>query len=146
MIRLQVMTCFPTSADEAMHLALAVEAAQQHSQAILNKQSGLSLSHNQVTPQMVPMYLHTSGVAPMDLDAIHLRRQESNWCSSGHGGNNNWRGQNKIRIGNNDDKECYNCSGVGHIAHFCLSPHCQGRSNNQTQGRSYQGKGQVRWD
>ena len=81
----------------------------------------------------------------MDLDAIRPRRQESNWRSSGRVVNN-WRSQNNFRGDNNDDKECYNCSGVGHIARFCSSPRRQGRSNNQTQGRSYQGKGQTRRD
>ena len=134
------MTRFPTSTDEAMRLALAIEAAQQHSQVILAKNNNHPLfpqqQHYQHQP-ITPAYLRSTGVASIDLDAICLRRQELNWHSSGHGGNNNWHGQNKIRVSNNDDKECYNCDGVTYIAHFCSSPRRQGRSNNQTQGWSY---------
>ena len=65
-IRLQVMTRFPVTPDAAMNLALAVEAAQQRSQAILGETPCFQL----IQPQITPEYLHTSNVAPMDLDAI----------------------------------------------------------------------------
>ncbi|KAG2212446.1 hypothetical protein INT45_003620, partial [Circinella minor] len=110
-IHLQVMTRFPTSTDEAMRLALAVEAAQQHSQNILAEQHGFSPSHpQQASPQLVPEYLRTSGVAAMDL----------NWRSSGRAQYNvqpdNFRGAKGV------NKECYNCGGIGHISRFWKRP------------------------
>ncbi|KAG2202586.1 hypothetical protein INT45_004628 [Circinella minor] len=81
-------------------------------------------------PQAAPEYLRTSGVAPMDLDAIHSKRL-AQWRSSGRGGVN-WR-QNNYRSNNEDDKQCYNCGGFGHIARTCSSPrrNNHGRQNNQ---------------
>ena len=140
-IRLQVMTRFPTSTDEAMRLALTVEAAQQQSQAILQGSSHIPSSfHTQVQPQLTPEYLRTSGVAPMDLDAIRSRGPDQ-WRSAGRGGST-WRQQDNRRT-NNFDKECYNCGGMGHISRFCSSPRRTNNGRFPNQGR--QGNQQSRW-
>ena len=137
-IRLQVLTRFPKSADEAMHLALTVEAAQQQSQAILQ---GPSSYQTQVQPHLAPEYLRTSGVAPMDLDAIRSRGP-GQWRSAGRSGSN-WHQQDNQR-NNNFDKECYNCGGMGHISRFCSSPRRTNASRSSNQGR--QGNQQSRWN
>ena len=145
-IRLQVMTRFPDTPDVAMNLALAVEAAQQRSQTILGDGSRFhqqSQHPQHVHSQLAPEYLRTSGVAPMDLDAIQSRGP-GQWRSSGHGGSN-WRSQGNRRNSNDHEKQCYNCSGFGHLARFCSSPRrqqSQGRQGNQS--RWNQGKGQAR--
>ncbi|KAG2215256.1 hypothetical protein INT45_012706, partial [Circinella minor] len=95
-IRLQVMTRFPKTPNVAMNLALAVEAAQQHSQTIVGDGSRFHQQpqHTQhVHSQLAPEYLRTSGVAPMDLNAIQSRGP-GQWRLSGHGGSN-WRSQGK---------------------------------------------------
>ncbi|KAG2216037.1 hypothetical protein INT45_007158 [Circinella minor] len=110
-IHLQVMTRFPTSADEAMRLALANILAEQH---------GFSPSHpQQASPQLVPEYLRTSGVAAMDLDVIRSRGPRQ-WRSSG-------RAQYNVQLDNfhsakGENKECYNCGGIGHISRFWKRP------------------------
>ena len=150
-IRLQVMTRFPVTTDDAMRLALAVEAAHQRSQAILGNQPDLSFQkHTQVQPQFTPEYLRTSDVAPMDLDAIRTRRSDQ-WRSAGRGGSN-WRRQD-IRSNNDYNKECYNCGGMGHISRFCPSSRRTYNSRSPNQGRQgnqqnhwNQGKGQARQD
>ena len=145
-IRLQVMTRFPTSTDEAMRLALAVEAAQQHSQNILAEQHGFSPSHSQqAPPQLVPEYLRTSGVAAMDLDVIRSRGPRQ-WRSSGRAHYNvqpdNFRGAK------GENKECYNCGGIGHISRFCPSPRHRNPSRSFNQGRQHgrQGNSQFNWN
>ena len=72
----------------------------------------------------------------MDLDAI-CSRGPGQWRSSGHSGSS-WRQDNQHRFG--DDKEYYNCGGIGHIAQFCSSPRHQQNNTN----RQFQGKGQAR--
>ena len=52
-IRMQVMTRFPVFVDEAMHLALAVEAAQQQCQSILSNTNGQH-THTHIQPQAAP--------------------------------------------------------------------------------------------
>ena len=143
-IRLQVMTRFPSTTDEAMRLALAVEAAQLHSQTILGEQFGYSPSHKQQPPQLVPEYLRTNDVAPMDLDAIRSRRSEQ-WRSTGHSRpNQQWQGNQR---NNDNNKECYNCGGLGHISRFCSSPRRtnSNRSFNYDRQGGRQGK-QYRWN
>ncbi|KAG2216807.1 hypothetical protein INT45_013819 [Circinella minor] len=143
-IRLQVMTRFPSTTDEAMRLALAVEAAQLHSQTILGEQFGYSRSHKQPPPQLVPEYLHTNDVAPMDLDTIRSQRSEQ-WRSTGHSRpNQQWQGNQR---NNDNNKECYNCGGLGHISRFCSSPRHtnSNRSFNYDRQGGRQGK-QYRWN
>ncbi|KAI9468307.1 hypothetical protein BDB00DRAFT_880363 [Zychaea mexicana] len=146
-IRMQVLTRFPSSTDEAMKLALAVEGAQQTSQAVLQEAHGFPVAQPQMRqhqyaqqPQLVPEYLRSSGVAPMDLDALRTRSPEA-WQGPRSGGGN-WR-QPGYRRNNDTDKDCYNCGGWGHVSRNCPSP----RRNRQQQGRyPGQGKGQARRD
>ena len=105
-VRIQVMTRFPMTTDDAMRLALAYESSTQ--QIYNSIQVSQSFHHmnpqqqqqqqQQYYPRQRQMleYLRSSGVAPMDLDAIHARRQGSNWRPSYRGGNN-WRGKILIR-------------------------------------------------
>ncbi|KAG2214673.1 hypothetical protein INT45_011182, partial [Circinella minor] len=57
------------------------------------------------------------------------RFQRSNWCPLYRGGNN-WRGGNGFQGHGDDDKECYNCGGLRHIAINCASRRRQNRSDN----------------
>ncbi|KAI9488119.1 hypothetical protein BDB00DRAFT_63596 [Zychaea mexicana] len=142
-IRMQILTRFPSSTDEAMKLALAVEGVQQTSQVVMQQAQGFQASqpllqqqqqfvqhsHAQQQP-LVPEYLRSSGVAPMDLDAIRAK-SDGHWYSSGRGGSN-WRQQGNDRNNGGTSKGCYNCGGWGHISCNCPSP----RRNRQQQSRS----------
>ena len=81
MIHLQVMTHFLKLTDEVMQLALAVEAAQQRSQALWQQAYSSNQPPQQPFQQLfqqhaVPEYLRSTGVVPMDLDAIGSRSNQ----------------------------------------------------------------------
>ena len=80
----------------------------------------------------MPEYLRTSGVAAMDLDVIRSRGPRQ-WRSSGRAHYNvqpdNFRGAK------GENKECYNCGGIGHISRFSPSPRHRNPSRSFNQGR-----------
>ncbi|KAG2213620.1 hypothetical protein INT45_010119, partial [Circinella minor] len=58
-------------------------------------------------------------------------------------GGNNWRGSNGFQGRGDDDKECYNCGGLGHIAINCAS---RRRQNRSVSSRSFPFLNTIRTD
>ena len=147
-IRAEVAFQFPSSTSKSMCLALLCDS--QRTQSMMAFGQGAQGFFGQSQPQQqqsqqpnqyhVPEYMRSSGVAPMDLDAICTRGLGSSWRSPSRGSNSdNWRRQSGSRDG--DTRQCYSCTGFGHIARNC--PSARGLNKGRQGG---QGKGKARLD
>lgn len=110
-VQAHVMTHFPATLQEAQTRALAYESAMKIRQSI----TGVTQEPQPTQPRSTPEYLRSNGVAPMDLDALYAFQQS--WRNNGPP---RFRGSRPAG-GNNHDKQCYRCGGMGHIARVCPS-------------------------
>jgi hypothetical protein len=115
--KLQVLLKEPATIQQAYRAAEAYEAAYECAQGARkqatrpDRQAGSETAFRSQPPVM------TEGPTPMDLDAIRMQ----------------WH-QRRPQTSHSQEKQCFNCSGYGHIARNCSSPKRQGKSNASNRG------------
>lgn len=110
-IRAHVVTRFPSTSEEAQRMALAYESARNIRHELA---SGTQARQERNTPE----YLRSDGVAPMDLDVIRHRPTQPGWRN--YGGQSRFR-SNRPPPSSWQNKQCYDCGGMGHVARMCPS-------------------------